>query len=270
MASAQSTIKSYQNTYAQDDQNIATCNVGQVERWLSGASGGVLAAYGIFRHDWLGAGLAVVGSALFYRGASGHSFVYQAMNISTAEQQPNFAPGIPKTVSRIPGKRGVRVQRSMTINRSAQDLYNYWYDIEKAPLYMDYIESVLKTGERTSHWVAQGPMNKTIEWNAELLQVVPNKSISWHVHGKPITANAGKVSFDPAPNGRGTVVTLELDFLQFKGAFGTGIGNLIGHIPERQALETLRHFKAIMEAGEIPHTKDSPQAKVVSRKKRYT
>jgi len=255
MASAQSTLKNYQNTYAQGDQNVTTRNIGQVERWLSGMSGGVLAAYGISRRDWLGSGLALIGSALFYRGVSGHSFLYQTLNISTAEQQPNFAPGIPRTVSSIPGKRGVRVQRSMTVNRSAEDLYNYWYDIEKAPLYMDYIDSVLRTGERTSHWIAQGPMNKTIEWNSELLQAVPNKSISWHVHGKPTTANAGKVSFDPAPDGRGTVVTLELDFLQFKGALGTGIGNLIGHIPERQALETLRHFKQIMETGEIPTTK---------------
>ncbi len=258
MTSAQATIKKYQNTYAQGDQNVVTRNVGQAERWLSGITGSVLAAYGVSRRDWLGTGLAVVGSALFYRGASGHSFIYQTLSISTAEQQPNFAPGIPKTVSSIPGKRGVRVQRSMTINRSAEDLYNYWYDIEKAPLYMDYIEAVMKTGERTSHWIAQGPMKKTVEWNSELLQVVPNKSISWHVHGKPTTANAGKVNFDPAPSGRGTIVTLELDFLQFQGTLGTGIGNLIGHIPEKQALETLRHFKELMEAGEIATIKERP------------
>ncbi len=261
MASAQSAVKNFQNTYQQGDQNVATRNVGQTERWISGVSGGLLAAYGVFRRDWLGTGIAIVGSALFYRGASGHSFIYQAMKISTAEQQPNFAPGIPKTVSSIPGKRGLRVQRSMTVNRSAEDLFNYWYDIEKAPRYMDYIQSVMRTGERTSHWVAQGPMNKTIEWNSELLQVVPNKSISWHAHGKPTTANAGKVSFDSAPNGHGTIVTLELDFLQFQGALGTGIGNLIGHIPEKQALETLRHFKEIMEAGEVPTIKGQPTGK---------
>ncbi len=258
MASAQSAIKSFQNTYAQSDQNIVTRNIGQRERWISGVVGGTLTAYGIFRRDWLGSGLAVIGSALFYRGASGHSFLYQTMNISTAEQQPNFAPGIPKTVSSIPGKRGVRVQRSMTVNRSAEDLFNYWYDIEKAPLYMDYIQSVLKTGERTSHWIAQRPMNKTIEWNSELLAVVPNKSISWHVHGKPTTANAGKVSFDATPDGHGTVVTLELDFLQFKGTLGTGLGVVVGHIPEKQVLETLRHFKELMEAGEVPTIKGQP------------
>ena len=255
MASAQSTIKSFQNTHPQGDQNVATRNVGQVERWLSGASGGVLAAYGIFRRDWLGAGLAVLGSALFYRGASGHSFIYQLLQISTAEQQPNFAPGIPKTVSSIPGKRGVRVQRSMTVMRSAEDLFNFWYDIEQAPRYMDYIQSVMKTGERTSHWVAQRPGGKIVEWNSELLQVVPNKSISWHAHGKPATANTGKVTFDPAPNGRGTVVTLELDFLQFQGTLGTGIGSILGHVQEQQARETLRHFKEIMEGGEVPTIK---------------
>jgi uncharacterized membrane protein len=258
MGLAQSTIREFQNTHKQGDQNVVTRNIGQTERWLSGIVGGAFAAYGVSRRDWLGSGIAVLGSALFYRGASGHSFLYQAMNISTAEKQPNFAPGIPKTVSSIPGKRGTRVQRLMTVNRSAEDLFNYWYDIEKAPLYMDYVQSVLRTGERTSHWITQGPGNKTVEWNSELLEVVPNKSISWHVHGKPTTANAGKVSFDPASDGLGTIVTLELDFLQFQGAFGTGIGMIVGHIPEKQALETLRHFKELMEAGEIPTIKGQP------------
>jgi uncharacterized membrane protein len=235
--------------------------VSQVERLLSGIGGGALTAYGLYRRDWIGAGLAVIGGLFAVRGATGHSNVYGFLNISTAEQKQNFAPGIPHTVSSIPGRRGVRVQRSMTVRRPAEDLYNFWYDIEKAPLYMDYIKSVMKTGERTSHWIAQGPLGNSVEWNSELLQVVPNEVISWHVHGKPTTANAGKVTFEPAPDGLGTVVTLELDFFQFSGALGTSAGKLFAHIPERQVIGTLRHFKELMEAGEIPTIKGQPTGK---------
>ena len=261
MASTQTTTRSGQDGYGLSGQSSTKRNVSQLERLLSGLSGSALTGYGLYRRDWFGTGLAVAGGLLVVRGATGHSNLYGLLNISTAEPKQNFAPGIPNVVSSIPGRRGVRVQRSMTVNRSPEDLYNFWYDIEKAPLYMDYIESVAKTGERTSHWVAKGPPGNQIEWNAELLEVIPNKLISWHVHGKPTTANAGKVTFEPATQGHGTVVTLELDFIQFQGALGTSIGNLLAHIPERQVTGTLRHFKALMEAGEIPTIKGEPTGK---------
>ncbi|MDQ2717259.1 MAG: hypothetical protein M3Z08_20345, partial [Chloroflexota bacterium] len=88
-----------------------------------------------------------------------------------------------------------------------------------------------------------------------------NKAIAWHVHGKPSTANAGKVTFEPASNGHGTVVTLEYDFFQFRGALGSSLSNLLGHIPELQVMGTLRHFKELMETGEIATIKGQPTGK---------
>lgn len=261
MASTHTVKKNNQNRYDYPSENALTKNVGLIERWVSAIGGGALAVYGVARRDWPGMGLALIGGGLIVRGTTGHCYVYQALNISTAEKKPNFAPGIPSTISSIPDKKGVRVQRSLTIKRSVEDLYTFWYDIERAPLYMDYIESVMKTSDRTFHWIARGPFGRTVEWNSELLQVVPNEVIAWHVHGKPITANAGKVTFEPAPGSRGTVVTLELDYIQFQGAFGTGIGQIIRHIPEQQTLETLRRFKELMEAGEIPSVKGQPTGK---------
>lgn len=261
MASTQPMTRSGQNGYGLSGQSSTKVNVSMVERWLSSVGGAALTAFGLSRRNRFGAALALMGGLFVVRGATGYSYLYKALNISTAEPKHNFAPGIPHTVSSIPGQRGVRVQRSMTVLCPAEDLYNFWSDVEKAPLYMDYIESVMKTGERTSHWIAKGPFGNQVEWNSELTQVTPNKVIAWHVHGKPTTANAGKVTFEPASNGQGTVVTLELDFFQFRGAFGTSIGKLFGHIPELQVASTLRHFKELMEAGEIATIKGQPTGK---------
>ncbi len=260
MASTQPASRSNQdrNNLHISGQSSTHRNISQMERVISALGGVSLATFGLKQSNWFGTGLAVIGGLCVVRGATGHSNLYDWLDISTAEQKQNFAPGIPHTVSSIPGQRGTRVQRSMTVLRSPQDLYNFWYDVEKAPLYMDYIESVMRTGERTSHWIAKGPLGNQVEWNAELLEVVPNKTIAWHVHGKPTTGNAGKVTFEPTPDGHGTVVTLELDFFQFRGALGSSLGNLLGHIPERQVIGTLRHFKELMEAGEIATIKGQP------------
>ncbi len=243
------------NYGAPANENTATrVNVGQAERWISASSGGGLVVYGLLRRDWVGAALATVGSGLVYRGLTGHSFLYQAFDLVTVGQSPS-------TLSSIPGKRGVRVRRRMTINRSAEDLYNFWYDVEKAPLYMTGIESVTRTGDRTSQWIAKGPLGNTVKWNSELLQNIPGKLISWHAHGPSTTGSAGKVTFEPAPDSFGTVVTLELDFLQFKGPLGTSIGKIVGHLPERMAQKNLRQFKELMETGQIATIKGQPVGK---------
>ncbi len=237
--------------YEPNENTLTSVNVGQPERWLSAIGGGALASYGILRRDWLGAALATIGGALLIRGATGHSFLYQAFDIVTVEQSPS-------TLSNIPGNRGVRIQRRMTIERPAAELYAFWRDVEKAPLYMQGITQVQQTGDRTSHWTARVPGGKTMEWNSELLEDVPGKLISWHAHGNAFTGSAGRVSFEPAAGGRGTVVMLELDFQQLKGPLGTSLGKILGHVPEGMAHENLRRFKELMEAGEIATVEGQP------------
>ncbi|GCE30954.1 hypothetical protein KDA_64380 [Dictyobacter alpinus] len=225
-------------------------NVGQVERWISAIGGGVISTYGITRKDWLGVGLAMLGAGLIYRGASGRSPLYKALNINTGGQQ------LSANVSIIPGDKGIRVKRSQTVQQNAQDLYTFWRDLEMAPLYMPGIKVVNKTGERTYHWTASGDN----QWNAEILEDKPGELIAWHVHGQPTTANAGKVYFQPASEGRGTIVTLELDFFQTNPA-----GKLLSHVAssasEYEVAEILRRFRQLMEANEIATTKGQPTGK---------
>src|SRR5947209_18614416 len=91
--------------YSQNEYTPGGINVGQVERWLSAVGGGVLALYGMARLDLTGLALIAIGGGLVYRGATGHSFLYQALGMSTAERTP--------TVTEMPDKQGIRVRRAM-------------------------------------------------------------------------------------------------------------------------------------------------------------
>ncbi len=237
-------------------------NVGQPERWISAVGGGTLVAYGLARRNWFGLTLAALGGSLLYRGISGHSVLYQALKRNTASPKKH-AEEYPwaGNVTPLPDGKGIRVQRTLTINRNAEELYALWRDVEKAPLYMEHIKSVTSTGPRTSHWVAEEPGGKTIEWNSEVLQDEPGRLIAWHAHGQPATSNAGNVRFTPAPAGRGTQVTLEMDYFQFDNPLGRTMGKVLGRLPENEALETLRHFKALVEASEIPTIEGQPTGK---------
>jgi uncharacterized membrane protein len=70
------------------------------------------------------------------------------------------------------------------------------------------------------------------------------------VDGAPF-GHAGVVRFEPAPGGRGTVVTVEMEYLPPGGTVTAAAAKLIGHAPEQQLHEDLRRFKQLMETGQI-------------------
>ena len=134
------------------------------------------------------------------------------------------------------------------------ELYALWRDIESAPQWQEMIADVIATGPKTSHWVMKAD-GKTIEWDSEILADEPGRRIAWRsVAGD--SNNAGEVVFEPAPGGRGTIVTVLQEFRQ--GKLSTTAQTIFSRNPKQTVIENLRHFKAFAETGEIPRTAGQP------------
>ena len=241
------------STNTQDrKQKWNAINVGQTERWLSGLSGGMLAAYGLLaRRDWLGFILAAVGGDLIYRGASGHCYVYQGLGRNTAEKDSQRATSVPHN-------QGSKVEKVVTIDRPAPELYAFWRNFENLPRFMEHLKAVTVKDATHSHWVAKAPAGKEVAWDAEIINERENELIAWRSLPGSQIGNAGSVHFTPAPGGRGTEVRVVLSYDPPAGRPGTLIAKLFGEEPEQQVREDLRHLKEIMETGEIPTTHGQP------------
>lgn len=146
------------------------------------------------------------------------------------------------------------VRTSALIHGDPDRLYALWREVENAPLWQEQIVSVARTGDRTSHWVMRSG-DKTIEWDSEILADQPPRRIAWRSIGGG-SDNAGEVIFDVAPGGRGTIVILlqELSMGKLTSMWET----LVGRNPKQSVIENLRHFKALVETGEIPRTAGQP------------
>jgi uncharacterized membrane protein len=238
-------------TLLYDPRQSNKVNVGSQERLLSTIGGLALVLYGLSRFNLRGFLLTLVGGELARRGITGHSFLYQTFDVTSIHESPH-------TLASLPNNQGVKIQRAMTIERPASDLYRFWRNVENAPLYMPYIDSVHITGEKTSHWRARIPAASPMEWDSEITEEVKNRLIAWHTTDKALTGNAGRVRFEPSSNGKETRVTLELDYYQFKGPLMTMLGKTFGYLPEQQVREDLRRFKELMETGEIPTIRQQP------------
>ena len=113
-----------------------------------------------------------------------------------------------------------------------------------------------KTGANTYHWVMRDePGENTLEWDFEILADEPEKRIAWRsLGGEP--ESAGEVIFEPAPGGRGTMVTVLEQFRM--GKWSRMWETITGRDPKQSAIENLRHFKAMAETGEIPRIEPQP------------
>ena len=235
---------------AEETIRNAERNVSEPERWVSVIFGSALAAYGLKMRSLPGIVVAAVGGALVHRGATGHCMVYESMGLSTADEQGDQVS--------VPYGRGVRVEKAVTINAPREELYAFWRRFENLPLFMHNLEDVKVHDEKRSHWVAKGPAGSNVEWDAEIINEIPNELIGWRsVEGSQID-NAGSVHFTPAPGNRGTEVKVVLRYDPPAGVMGARISKILGEDPAVNVQEDLRRLKRLIETGEIPTIEGQP------------
>ena len=146
-------------------------------------------------------------------------------------------------------------ERTVTIDRTAAELYALWRDLANAPRFMERVHGIETIDERRSHWVGKTPGGTPAEWDAEVTEDRSGELIAWRSEPPGLS---GRVEFRPAPGGRGTRVRLQLQ------------ANLARTALERLAAEDLRRFKRLAETGEVvtvagqPSGKRSPLGRVLA------
>ena len=229
-------------------------NVGDGERLVSVSAGAILTGIGLTRRDLPGLLIAGLGSALVYRGVSGHCDVYESMNVDTANSGRATSP------SRRLKDNGVHVIETFLINKTAEELYSEWRQFERLPNLLSHLKSVREIDDKRSEWIAEAPgiIGGEIRWESELIADEPGRRIAWQtVEGSSIE-HRGIVTFEKAPGDRGTYLRVDLRYLTPAGQVGEWIAWLLGQEPKEQIRSDLRKFKNLMETGEIPTIEGQP------------
>jgi uncharacterized membrane protein len=146
----------------------------------------------------------------------------------------------------------VRVSKTFTINRSREEVYGFWRQLDNLPRFMTHLESVEVLGNQRSRWVARGPGGVKVAWEAETIEDTPNRSISWRSLPGSQIENRGTVRFDRAPGNRGTELRVLLEYAPPGGRAANTLVKMIGRSPEQVIQEDLRRLKQLLETGEIP------------------
>jgi len=217
------------------EQSPESIEAGDKERWASLIGGGAMVLMGLRQRSLRGVLMAVAGGGLLYQGAKKQSTLKQAQE-AIGLNQP------------------IKVEKTVTINKPAAELYSYWHDFAKLPTFMKHLESVTVMDSKKSHWVAKAPLDTSVEWDAEIIQEKENELIAWASAEDADIENSGFVRFKPAPDDRGTEVKVVLEYNPPGGAIASAVAKLFGEEPEQQIGDDLRRFKQLMETGEIATT----------------
>lgn len=225
-------------------QTNKSLSLTDAENWLALGAGALLLLFGASRRSLTGGCLAVASTPLLYRGLTG--------------QWPPFLDDyLPAddTKAALGGARGIHVRESIRLELPIGDVYRFWRRLENLPRFMAHLDRVTETSDRHSHWTASGPAKLLVEWDAEIINEVENKVLSWRSLPGSDVVTAGSVNFDAVRGGRSTQVTVHLQYAPPAGKAGALVAWLFGREPSQTVREDLRRLKQILEAGELAQAK---------------
>ncbi len=226
-------------------------NVGDVERTISTVAGGGLALFGLGQRTWAGLGLALLGGVIASRGVTGHCPMYATLGVD------HGACGCGSQAV-LDASYATKIEKGIVVNAPLEKVYAMWRDFSTFPQFMEHLALVEHLDNVRSHWVLKTPLNKTVEWDAEIINEIPNQLIGWRSLPESQVQHAGSVRFRELPHGRGTEVRVKLEYQAPAGIIGNTLAKLLTH-PENQINEDLKHFKQIIETGEVATTVGQPQ-----------
>lgn len=152
----------------------------------------------------------------------------------------------------------VTVTRAVTILRPVEELYSFWRQLENLSRVVKYPVTITSQSETLSHWSVTAPGGKRVEWDAEITEDKRNELIAWRSREGADIPNRGRVRFQPAPPEEGIEVIVDVSYDPPGGKVAALIAKLTGKEAGQQVMETLRRFKALLEAGEIPTIAGQP------------
>jgi uncharacterized membrane protein len=145
------------------------------------------------------------------------------------------------------------IGRSVTVDRSRSQLYAFWRDFHNLPRFMTGVRRVeVDDAEHARWYVGQhGGQDQAEVWETAILEDRRDEVIAWRTTDGSKTVYQGRLEFQDAIGGRGTVVTATIAYDQAGGRFGELIARIFHRDPRIQAQRDLRRFKQLMETGEV-------------------
>jgi uncharacterized membrane protein len=218
---------------------------GPAERVLNLTSGALLMVPVLGKRSGVRWAAAAAGGALIYCGLSG----------TRSASSRLMAPGTSTPKHRI--------RQSVTIGRSASELFALWRKPETLEKIRLPFEQLTVLGSDHLRWTMKFPVG-SLEIEALLVEERPNELIHWRSTSSGPLQVDERMRFKPAPQDLGTEAALdyEVDFSHMPaGELLRSVSSFFHRLPQSAVKKVLENFKSLAETGEVPTLERNPSAR---------
>ena len=149
---------------------------------------------------------------------------------------------------------------AVTIGRPVENLRTLWLAPDTQARIWSHFADVTATPGGAADWIARGPAGGEYRWRTQT-DASAADALRWTALDGADVANAGTLSFRPAPGDRGTELHLDVRFDPPGGVIGEAAAKLFHLVPREIVLAALYRFRALALTGEIPTTDPQPAAR---------
>jgi uncharacterized membrane protein len=197
-------------------------------RLLVGAGGGLLVGWAMMRRGTIGMLAGTAGAGLLGRSLANRS--------------------VQRLVGRADEQRAIDVQKTFTVDASAETVYRIFSQPENFPFFMAHVNRVLPVGDGRYRWFVRGPAQTEVQWEARVTEQRPNEYLAWGSVPGSTVGNRGNVRLTPEGENR-TRVEIRMTYNPPAGAIGHVVAQAFGNDPKTAMDEDMVRFKSLLEQG---------------------
>ncbi|MBS0659333.1 MAG: SRPBCC family protein [Verrucomicrobia bacterium] len=139
----------------------------------------------------------------------------------------------------------IRLAHRQRVERSPEDLYRLWRQLECLPSLLPSLESVELLGTDRSRWTLRTRFGERISWEALIVQEVPDRLLAWRSAPGGELVATGTVRFEPDGTGA-TWLAVELEYQPLTGAMQRALTGMFGRSPSPQLARNLARFEELV------------------------
>lgn len=144
------------------------------------------------------------------------------------------------------GPAAVRIQKAINIDAPVDLVFRVFASYDNFPRFLPHVREVRDLGDGRSHWKVQAVAGADVEWDAEITELVAERSLGWTSLPGAAVPNAGVIHFSPNDKG-GTLVDIKLGYHPPAGEVGHAFAKLLGADPKHKLDRDLLVMKDFIE-----------------------
>jgi uncharacterized membrane protein len=192
-------------------------------------AGALLLGYGLLIKRGVAGGLlGAAGGALLLRGAVNRS--------------------LPHLVS---PRAEVMVQKTVVVHAPIHKVFDLWSQFENFPRFMRHVRDIdIQAGGKKSRWTVDGPAHTTVSFEAETIELEPDRVLAWRTLPSQQIDHEGRVRFEKIDDAT-TRVTVRMTYRPPGGVVGHAIAHILGWDPKSRIDDDLVRMKGLLEDGKV-------------------